>query len=212
MKIEKIKIASLLFNTGQIEGLSKNPRIIRDEKYSSLLESLKADPEMMDLNELWVVPFEDKYVVIAGNMRLKGCRELKWKEIPCKIIPAKTTAAKLRSYAIKHNVSFGEWEWNELGQEWSNEELNSFGLDAWKPEEDIDYSILDDDAEADETLESMSTGVKKAIQIEFESDHYEEAKSLVKFFREMDAYIGALFIEKLRAEKKLIEKKAKTKA
>ena len=67
-------------------------------------------------------------------------------------------------------------------------------------EEDIDYSILDDEDLA-ERLREMSDGVKKAIQIEFESDHYEEAYELVKFWRQQKLYIGGFLMEKLKLEK-----------
>ena len=65
---------------------------------------------------------------------------------------------------------------------------------------DIDYSILDDD-DVEEQLKDMTNGVKKAIQIEFEADHYEEAYALVKFWRERNAYVGSMIIEYLKAEK-----------
>jgi hypothetical protein len=47
----------------------------------------------------------------------------------------------------------------------------------------------------------MASGVRKAIQIEFEPDHYEEAQSLVKFWREQGAYVGYMLMEYLRKEK-----------
>ena len=47
----------------------------------------------------------------------------------------------------------------------------------------------------------MTDGVKKAIQIEFESEHYEEATELVKFWREQGAYVGGMIMEYLKAEK-----------
>lgn len=65
---------------------------------------------------------------------------------------------------------------------------------------DIDYSILDDD-DVEDQLKDMTNGVKKAIQIEFEADHYEEAYALVKFWRERNAYVGGIIMEHLKAEK-----------
>jgi hypothetical protein len=65
---------------------------------------------------------------------------------------------------------------------------------------DIDYSILDDD-DVSNQLKEMTDGVKKAIQIEFEAEHYEEAFALVKFWREQKAYVGGMIMEYLKAEK-----------
>jgi hypothetical protein len=78
--------------------------------------------------------------------------------------------------------------------------LLSGGLRCGNPQQEPDYSILDEEDLSDQ-LEEMTDGVKKAIQIEFEAEHYEEAQALVKFWREREAYIGAMIIEYLKAEK-----------
>jgi hypothetical protein len=65
---------------------------------------------------------------------------------------------------------------------------------------EIDYSILDDEDVQDQ-LKDMTNGVKKAIQIEFEAEHYEEAYSLVKFWREQGGYVGGMIMEFLKEEK-----------
>jgi hypothetical protein len=67
----------------------------------------------------------------------------------------------------------------------------------------VDYSILDDD-DVEDQLKDMTNGVKKAIQIEFEAEHYEEAYALVKFWRERNAYVGGIIMEHLKAEKEKI--------
>ena len=64
---------------------------------------------------------------------------------------------------------------------------------------DVDYSVLDDE-EIDDQLDDMAKGVRKAIQIEFEPDHYEEAQELVKFWREQGAYVGYMLLTHLKAE------------
>jgi len=47
----------------------------------------------------------------------------------------------------------------------------------------------------------MTDGVKKAIQIEFEAEHYEQAYELVKFWRERKAYVGGMIMECLKEAK-----------
>jgi hypothetical protein len=78
--------------------------------------------------------------------------------------------------------------------------LEEWGLDVPDFAPDVDYSILDDD-DVEGQLTDMTNGVKKAIQIEFEAEHYEEAYNLVKFWREREAYVGAMIMEFLKAEK-----------
>jgi ParB-like chromosome segregation protein Spo0J len=68
----------------------------------------------------------------------------------------------------------------------------------------IDYSILDDDTAIDEAMDAMKEGVKKAIQIEFEAEHYEEAVELVKWWRDKKAYIGYMFMTFLKKEKQKV--------
>jgi len=48
MKTQLIKLAKLKNNTGQIDGLPKNPRFLRDDKFEKLKKSLTDDPEMME--------------------------------------------------------------------------------------------------------------------------------------------------------------------
>ena len=124
-----IKTSSLEVNKGQIEGLPKNPRFIRDERYKALVKSIEDAPEMLNLRELLVVEHGKKYVVIGGNMRLRACKELGYAEVPCKVLPADTPVAKLREYAIKDNNGFGEDDWDVLANEWDAEELQEWGME-----------------------------------------------------------------------------------
>lgn len=129
MKIENISLSKLKGNSGQIEGLPKNPRLIKDDRFKKLVKSIEDDPEMLSLRELIVYPFEDKFIVIAGNMRLKAMQELKHKTAPCKVLDVDTPPEKLRAYTVKDNISFGQDDMEILGNEWDLEELRDFGLD-----------------------------------------------------------------------------------
>lgn len=125
--IQDIKISKLELNKGQVEGLPKNPRFIRDERYKALVKSIEDAPEMLKLRELLVVEHGNKFVVIGGNMRLRACKELGMETVPCKVLPADTPVAKLREYAIKDNNGFGEDDWDILANEWDAQELQEWG-------------------------------------------------------------------------------------
>ena len=45
------------------------------------------------------------------------------------------TEDEIREFIIKDNESYGEWDWVDLGNNWDEEELISFDLDVWQPEE-----------------------------------------------------------------------------
>ena len=129
MQSKNLSISKLKANTGQIDGLPKNPRLIRDEKFQKLVKSIQEDPEMLQLRELIVIPSGKNFVVIAGNMRLRAMMELGYKEAPCKVLDKDTSVEKLKAYTIKDNVGFGEHDWEQLANEWDAKDLADWGLD-----------------------------------------------------------------------------------
>lgn len=173
-----------------------NPRIIKDYKFDKLVKSIKEFPEMLKLRPIVV---DSNMTVLGGNMRLKACAAAGLKEVEI-IIADQLTDQQKSEFIIKDNVGFGEWDWDILANEWDAKELKDWGLDVWQPEEEVDYSILNEE-DVDDQLQDMADGVKKAIQIEFEPDHYDEAYELVKFWRNQDAYIGKMILDFLKSEK-----------
>tara|TARA_R110000868_G_scaffold120421_2_gene319531 strand:- start:1502 stop:2077 length:576 start_codon:yes stop_codon:yes gene_type:complete len=188
MSIKSVKITEVKVNPN-------NPRIIKDDKFKKLVQSIKDFPEMLNIRPIVV---NQDMIILGGNMRYKACKEAGLKEIP--IIITDLTEEQQREFLIKDNTSGGEWDWDMLANEWKAEELEAWGLDVWLQPVEVDYSILDDD-DVSEQLDDMTAGVKKAIQIEFEAEHYEEAYALVKFWREREAYVGGMIMEYLKSEK-----------
>lgn len=117
----------LVSNQGQIKGINRNPRIIRDKKYEELKKSISTDPGMMNLNNLWVFPYRDQFIVMVGNQRLSICKELEWPVIPCKVIPKETPKKTIRGWIIKENRHAGEDDMDAL-TEWDLDELMEFGV------------------------------------------------------------------------------------
>jgi DNA modification methylase len=128
MQTQLVKVKDLKNNTGQIEGLPKNPRILKDDKFIKLKKSLEDDPEMLQLREVIVYDNNGELIVICGNMRLKALKELGIKEVPTKILPSDTPIEKLKAYTIKDNVSFGDHDWSLLN-DWDSEQLEDWGLE-----------------------------------------------------------------------------------
>jgi hypothetical protein len=151
--------------------------------------------------ELRPIVVNAEMMVLGGNMRLKACKEAGLTEVP--ILKAEDlTENQQREFIIKDNVGYGEWDWEQLANEWDSEQLGEWGLVVPHFEPEVDYSILDDDLS--DKINELSAGVKKAIQIEFEPQDYDEAYDLVKFWRERGAYVGAIIVEHLRSEKSKI--------
>jgi len=138
-------------------------------------------------------------IVLGGNMRLKACKEAGLKEVPV-IFAEDLTEEEQKEFIIKDNVGFGEWDWDMIANEWDSEQVEEWGLDVWQNEKEIDYNLLDDESSNDK-LNDMTNGVKKAIQIEFDLEHYQDATEIVKFWRDKNAYIGGMILEFLKSEK-----------
>ena len=127
-----------------------NPRLIKDDKFAKLVQSIKDLPQMLAIRPIVV---NTDMVVLGGNMRLKACKEAGLKEVPI-IIADNLTEEQQREFLIKDNVSGGEWDWALL-QEWDKEELEAWGLDLpIFDEEIIELAAEEDDYEIPEEIET----------------------------------------------------------
>ncbi len=133
----------------QLKKHPNNPRIIKDEKYKKLLESLKGFPEMLTARPLVC---NKKLQVIGGNQRLSALKELKVKEIGVVIVD--WSEEKQKEFMIKDNAKFGDWDWDALANEWDSVKLESWGVDAW---------LNMDDLETKDSFE-LSEGKKEPFQ------------------------------------------------
>lgn len=134
---EMIDITKLEYNEGQIDGVPKNPRYLKESEHDKLVKSLADSPELLEYKPLMVYALEDgTYVTICGNMRLRVANELRiggntnFDKLPCFILKADTPIQKIKEYAIKDNVQAGNWDWDELANgEWETDDLQDWGVD-----------------------------------------------------------------------------------
>ena len=113
-----IPIKSLKRNTGQISGVPKNPRIIKDNNFKKLKDSIVQDPEMLELREIIAYKQGDDYIIIGGNMRFEALKALNFEKAKCKVITGETTPEQLKRIILKDNSAYGEWNFDELANEW----------------------------------------------------------------------------------------------
>lgn len=181
----------------QVKVNPNNPRIIKDDKFHKLVKSIESFPEMLAIRPIVV---NKDMIVLGGNMRLKACEEAGLKFIPV-LIADDLTEEQQREFIIKDNIGFGQWDWELIANNWDIEQITDWGLDVpYFDNEKLDYSVLED-SELDEKASELTDGVKKAIQIEFEPEHYQDAYELVKFWRERKAYVGGMLMEYLKEER-----------
>ena len=108
----------------EIKANPNNPRILKDDKFRKLVTSIEKFPEMADVRPI-VVNMD--MVVIGGNMRLRAMKEVGWKEAPVQMVD--WTEEQQKEFIIKDNLGYGEWDWDDLANNWDEQELTDWGLD-----------------------------------------------------------------------------------
>lgn len=194
MQSQHIDIRKLHPNNGQLEerGLPRNPRFIRNDKYIKLLQSIRDDPEMLELRELIVYDSGDAsigYIVVGGNMRLRAMKELGYKEAPTKLLPPEFPIDKLRRIILKDNSSFGETDFDILVSDFDIAEIADaaidipnvdFGVDDTNDKNGADgkkdTSADNDDGEDDDD----NVDTRKVFDVLYDSDNDFEIPTLLK--------------------------------
>lgn len=150
--MSKIALKHLIENKGQIEGLPANPRQIDKDKFEKLKRSLVDDPEMLSLRELLVYPYNDKYIVIGGNMRYQAAKKLGMDSIPCKVIPPEMPIEKVKAILIKDNLGYGVWDWDMIANEWDADTLQDWGMEipGWEEPQEEEQHKEEKESEGEE--------------------------------------------------------------
>ena len=150
---KKPTIAVKVVKITEIKANPNNPRILKDDKFKKLVTSIEKFPEMADVRPI-VVNMD--MVVIGGNMRLRAMKEVGWKEAPVQIVD--WTEEQQKEFIIKDNLGYGEWDWDDLANNWDEQELTDWGLDipnfdaeVLEAEED-DFAVPDGGIETDIVL------------------------------------------------------------
>lgn len=116
-EIKKVRVKDLVLNP-------INPRTIKDEKFKQLKKSISEFPEMLAARPIVV---NSKMEVLGGNMRLRAMLDLGIEY--ANVVVTNFTDEQQAEFIIKDNLSFGEWDWDALANEWDTEKLQDWGLD-----------------------------------------------------------------------------------
>jgi DNA modification methylase len=129
----------------QIKKNPNNPRVIRDEKFEKLKNSIKSFPQMMSLRPIIV---DESGTILGGNMRYEAIKALKMAEIPDEWVKRAEdlTEEEKKEFIVKDNVGFGEWDWDSIANEWDDLPLSDWGLDV-PGFEMVEDETTDNDAE-----------------------------------------------------------------
>lgn len=130
-----------------------NPRIIKDDKFHKLVQSLKDFPEMASVREIVI---NKEHIILGGNMRYKAMIEAGWTEAPVKIVD--WPEDKQKEFVVKDNVSGGEWDWDAIANQYELEDLDAWGVDL--PDVEDTEGTADSDKEECPTCGSMVSSEK----------------------------------------------------
>jgi DNA modification methylase len=141
-------------NINEIKPNPSNPRIIKDDKFKKLVKSIQDFPQMLELRPIVI---DENNIVLGGNMRLKACIEAGLTDVPVKQAKELTEEQK-KEFIVKDNVGYGEWDWDDLANNWDEQLLTEWGLDipnfdatVLEAEED-DFAVPDGGSETDIVL------------------------------------------------------------
>lgn len=127
----------------KIRNNPDNPRVIKNDKFKKLLESIKTRSGFMEVNPIKI---DEDNMILGGNMRFKACQSLGWDKIPTdtftqkmadgmndKLIemglPPKTYREFCDEFVVIDNISFGTWDADKLANQYEQEMLDAMGLD-----------------------------------------------------------------------------------
>jgi hypothetical protein len=168
-----------MIEVSDIKSNPDNPRIIKDDKFIKLVNSIKEFPKMMALRPMVV---DSNMMVLGGNMRLKAIKEAGFKEIPDNWVKSASdlTEDEKKRFIITDNVSGGEWDWDDLANNWDVDELTAWGLDVVNYSAGVDENNMNDD-DVDLTEEFDPIGIAKNLhKIIFIFDNEEHA---IEFYK-----------------------------
>ena len=184
----------------KLKPYDKNPRTHSPVQIERLVKSFK---EFGFTNPILV---DDQLNIIAGHGRLEAAKILGLKTVPT-ITLSHLTPQQRRAYVIADNQLALNSGWDDNLLQSELQALGELGFDltvlGWGNDlptfgEDIDLSALEDD---EDDLSEFAAGVRKAIQIDFEPEDYEEAQALVAQARKNGEYVGMMLINALKDAK-----------
>lgn len=151
----------------QVKLNDANPRFIKDNRFEQLVQSLINFPDMLHVRPIVI---DEDGVALGGNMRLHAAMRLGYTEVPTLRVTG-WSEEKKREFIIKDNASFGEWDWDVLGNEWSEEPLEAWGLNLpkdWLGEEPVELAA-DGEESAHADFDYTKQPSESAITIKFVS-------------------------------------------
>ena len=192
-----------IVNISQVRGNKNNPRVIKDERFKKLVESIKFFPEMLWKRCLVVESNEKGFTVLGGNQRLRAINEIfkmprhelaeqiagvsnektilafyDSKQIPITLCDDWTLEQK-REFIVRDNIDFGQWDMDKLSSEYEMEELEDWGLESINYAAGLDVNNMsEDDIDINDEFDPVGTA-SNLLRIVFLFDSEEEGNGFM---------------------------------
>jgi len=180
---------------------ANNARTHSDEQVAQIAASIK---EFGWTNPILI---DGENGIIAGHGRLAAARKLKMDSVPAIQLDGLNQGQKKALILADNKLALNSgWDYDLLKIEIQTLQEMDFDIQVIGFDESelnfntVNYDALNDE-DVDQELSDMAAGVKKAIQIEFDPEHYEQAQEIIKFWRSQGAYVGKMIIDWLELEK-----------
>ena len=122
-----------------------NPRQISANDFIALKESITkfgmAEPLVVNSHK------ERENVIIGGHQRLRACRELGFKEVPCFVVSLNLDQE--RELNIRLNRNHGDFDYDVLANQFDVSDLLDWGMTARELDMDLTIDLPDDGEEID---------------------------------------------------------------
>jgi ParB-like chromosome segregation protein Spo0J len=141
-----------------------NPRVLRDDKFQNLKQSITEFPKMLSLRPMVI---DENNVVLGGNMRLRALQELGFNEIDEAWVKRSSdlTEEEKKRFIIADNIAFGEWDWDTLANDWEVVDLEAWGLEI--PQFDtVEEEVIEEEEEQ-----------SNVIELKFNNEYYNIVKA-----------------------------------
>lgn len=124
----------------EIHRKEDNPRLIKDERFKKLCQSIKEFPKMMALRP--IIYDEETKEILGGNMRHKALEHLGYTEIPDEWVKSanELTEDEKKRFIVQDNIGFGQFDYDILSQNYDMSVLNDWGLEF----ESVTEKIIDE--------------------------------------------------------------------
>ncbi len=180
-----------MIKISNIKNNPNNPRTINDDKLEKLKRSIKSFPEMMEKRSMiCVTDVDGKLYPLGGNMRLRAIKDLGMKEIPKSWVSMadEWTEEQRREFIIKDNASLGNWNLEDLQENWDLDLISEWGVDLGGVDIDEDefgedFTLPDGDKEPFQQMtftlaDEQAVIIQNAISDIKQTDDYKYAETM----------------------------------